>query len=109
MKVRWTEHAKERAKERSGHPLRRLARRIVQAVRKGHFYEPSAKVRKVLGEVWVVVDGPRGKATAVVQELDNELLVITVRESETCQQGEIALRGPTGYFPFKELLQGVLL
>jgi hypothetical protein len=107
MKVQWTEHAKRRAKERSGHPLRRLARRIEQAVRKGQFYSPGERIRRVPGEMWVVVDGPKGKATAIVQPLPEGLTIVTVRESETCQQGEGVHRG-SGNFLFKTLLQGVL-
>ncbi len=113
MRVNWTKHAEERAAERSGHPLRRLARRIEQAVRTGKVYRPSNEIiERSSGEeseMWVVVDGPKGKATAVVVDRDDELLVITVRESESCQQGEKAQRKGTGYYPFKDLLGGLVL
>ncbi len=96
--------------ERSGHPLKRLARRFVDAYRKGEFYKPGpeiiARSSKDDSEMWIVADGPKGRATAVVILVHEELVVITIRESESCQQGEASLRKSSGHFPFKELLGG---
>ncbi len=107
MKVYFSEHAKEQAKARSGHPLRRLARRIEQHIRLGTVYRPSERVARDVGEMWIVVDGPKGKATAVVQVRDGDAHVITVRDSSQFSQGEQSLRGH-GHFPFRDLLVGVL-
>lgn len=108
MKVFWTEHAERRAKERSGHTLHRLSRQIEEAVRKCEVYRPSARRFKRgsdhPNEMWVVVDGPIGRATAVVYIEDEEIHVVTVRDSESCSQGGSTLRKP-GNFPFKDLLQ----
>jgi hypothetical protein len=111
MKLHWTDHAKAQAKARSGHPLRQLTRHIEKALRQGNYYCPSERIQERNGnkdEMWVAVDGPRGKATAVVVDEDDGLLVITVRESESCTQGESALR-PMRHLPFKDLLGGMVL
>lgn len=110
--VRWTNHARERAQERSGHPISWLSACIAERIQKGEFYQPSEELRLRcsgdLSEKWVVADGPKGKATAIVVDRGEDChLVITVRESETVQQGEHTFRR-NGHYPFRDLLVGLV-
>jgi len=101
MKVNWTRHAKERADERSGLSHKEIEKRCWDAYcGKAYGYWPSFSPTTC----WVEVDGPKGRATAVV-ELDRSygaILIITIRESETCGQGERANR-PLIHNPFERL------
>lgn len=105
MNVQWTRHALERAVERSG-----LSKRVIEQwvwdawTTKGPGYFPGVEP----GTVWVKIDGPVGKATAVcsVSEDGEGVVIITVRESETVGQGERANEKLT-HRPFANLLKGM--
>ena len=89
MKVNWTKHAWERADERSGLPHEEIERRCWDAYcGKAYGYWPTFSPTTC----WVEVDGPKGRATAVVglDRSNDGILIITIRESETCGQGERA-------------------
>ena len=101
MKVTWTHHAKERADERSGLPYEEIERRCWDAYcGKAYGYWPTFSPTTC----WVAVDGPKGKATAIVglDRFNDGLLIITIRESETCGQGERA-KEVLSHKPFKKL------
>lgn len=89
MKVEWTDHARERAQERSGLSAKAIERLVWEAYcskAPGYFPQHSPN------ECWVKVDGPKGKATAIcsVNRDQDGVVIITVRESETAGQGERA-------------------
>lgn len=101
MRVHWTKHAKERADERSGLPHEEIEKRCWDAYcGKAFGYWPTFSPTTC----WVVVDGPKGKATAIVglDRYGDGILIITVRESETCGQGERATEALT-HRPFEKL------
>lgn len=104
MNVRWTDHARERAAERSGLSEYEIERKVWAAwCGKAAGYWPS----HTPNQCWVKVDGPKGKATAIVDlSRDGEgALIITVRESETAGQGERADEKLT-HKPFANLFKG---
>ena len=99
----WSEHAKARADERSGLPHAEIERLVWDAwTTNGPGYFPGVEP----GSVWVKVDGPKGKATAVctLARSQDGVLIITVRESETAGQGERASE-PMTHRPFEKLLK----
>ena len=101
MKVNWTNHARERADERSGLPHAEIEKRCWDAYcGKAYGYWPTFSPTTC----WVAVDGPKGRATAIVGlDRSNEaILIITVRESETCGQGERAQEA-LSHRPFEKL------
>jgi hypothetical protein len=101
VRVQWTHHAKDRADERSGLRHTEIEKRCWDAYcGKSYGYWPKNKPR----ECWVAVDGPRGKATAIVTlNSDGDgILIVTIRESETCGQGERA-NEPMRHRPFAAL------
>lgn len=101
MKVEWTDHARERAKERSGLSVAVIERLVWDAYcSKAPGYFPKTAP----DECWVKVDGPRGKATAIcsVNRDGDGVVVITIRESETAGQGERA-NEPLKHNPFSVL------
>lgn len=105
MNVQWTDHARERAEERSGLPEAEIERRVWAAwCGKGMAYWPAHSPN----QCWVKVDGPKGKATAIVElsRTGDGAVIITVRESETAGQGERADEKLT-HKPFANLLKGV--
>ena len=101
MKVNWTNHARERADERSGLPHEEIERRCWDAYcGKAYGYWPTFSPTTC----WVAVDGPKGRATAVVglDRFNDGILIITIRESETCGQGERA-KEVLSHRPFEKL------
>ena len=106
--IEWTRHAMTRARERSGLTVQQLTKRISQMLNQGRYYEPGQWARDEDGELWVNVDGPKGKATAVLVPHDEDpgcYSVITIRKANVFRQGEDQDKQLQDR-PFKRLLGG---
>lgn len=88
--VLWSRHALERLRERIGTDPAGPTARIASAIRERAAWVPGPHARQTEGEVWIALDGPKGKGTAVVVRDGRAWRVVTLRESETCTQGERA-------------------
>ena len=84
--IRFTTHARKRAEFRTGLPLIDIEMQIRLALDNG-----SALQQK--GQWSAAIEGGKGAATAVFQVEGTELVVVTIRDSTVCTQGERADSG----------------